>query len=223
MRAALYARVSTKEQDAATQLSDITTSYPEAKSADVVIEEQSAWKDHLKVRPKFKVLKEKISKREYAALYIWDLDRLYRNQKAAVSFLQYCDFYGCRVYSHRQKFLNDFEGIPEPWGTMVKDMLVKVLAWVAEDESNRRSDRIKKAVVREGGVTLSYKGGKWGRPEVVLDLDRVRELTAAGKSCRGIARELGVSKTKVAGVLKLLTKSLKAESAITKPSVKGSI
>lgn len=222
MRAALYARVSTKEQDAATQLADIIASYPEAKDAEVIIEEQSAWKDHLKVRPKFKALKEKINKRGYTALYVWDLDRLYRKQKAAVSFLQFCDFYGCRVYSHRQKFLNEFEGIPEPWGSMVKDIIVKVLAWVAEDESNKRSDRVKKAVVR-GDITTSYKGNKWGRPETVLDLDRVKELAAAGKSCRGIAKELGVSKTKVAGVLKSLTQSLKENSATASVSFKGSI
>jgi len=206
MNAAIYIRVSTKEQNATTQLKDILASYPAAKAADIITEKQSAWKDHLKVRPKFKALKTEISKNKYSALYVWDLDRLYRNQTAAVSFLQFCDFYNCQVYSHRQKFLNEFEGIPEPWGSMVKDIIIKLLAWVAEDESNKRSDRIQKSIVRKDGVTTSYKGNKWGRPTLDIDNVKILYLHNQGYSIRSIAAELDINRGKVYSVIKTLSK-----------------
>ena len=44
-----------------------------------------------------------------------------------------------------------------------------LLGAVAEEESRRKSRRVKKAIRKVGGKTLSFKGNKWGRkpiPEV---------------------------------------------------------
>jgi DNA invertase Pin-like site-specific DNA recombinase len=217
LRAALYVRVSTEEQDTNTQLAQVREIAP----PDVVVftEHQSAFKDSLKVRPIFSDLKARIIKGEFKALYVWDFDRLFRNRVQAIAFMELCQHYGCTVYSYRQRWFQQLDQTPAPWNEILRRFIFEVLAWVAEDESEQKSRRVKKAVVR-GEVTTSYKGNKWGRPGVVLDLDRVRELSAAGMSCRGIARELGVSKTKVADVLKSLTKSLKAEQAINQLSGK---
>jgi DNA invertase Pin-like site-specific DNA recombinase len=80
------------------------------------------------------------------------------------------------------------------------------LGWVAEDESTKKSGRVKAAVRKsEGKPTMSYKGNKWGRKSlstqkknIILELSKVTpKLTL-----RAIASQSGAS---VGVVHKLLT------------------
>ena len=200
MKIIIYARVSTEKQNAETQLKDIKEIAPE--DCEVVIEYQSAWKDHLKVRPKFKAIKEQIEKRKVSALYVWDFDRLYRNRAMSVSFMQLCEHFGCRVYSYRQRWFQELEQIPDPWGGMMRKFLFEMMAWMAEEESNKKSDRIKMKIDRSEGETKSTYGRKWGRPKLDIDVNRVVELKNKGFSCRKIGMMLGISHGKVFEVLK---------------------
>ncbi len=203
LNVAIYCRVSTDKQDAATQLRDIYTIAPQ--DAEVIYERQSAWKDSLKVRPEFKALKERIIKGTISQLYVWDFDRLYRNRKAAIAFLQLCDYHNCKIYSYRQKWFKEMDKIPPPWDEMIRRLVFEILAWIAEEESEKLSDRVKKTVVRKGGVTKSYKGKKWGRPEVKINMELVDELRTQGKSIREIAKIMKVSRDKIHRVIKSMT------------------
>jgi hypothetical protein len=48
--------------------------------------------------------------------------------------------------------------------------MINIYGHIAEDESNKKSSRVKIAVRRETGKTLSYKGNKWGRKELGDDI-----------------------------------------------------
>jgi len=211
LRAAIYVRVSTDVQDTNTQLKQVYEIAP--PDAKIFTEHQSAFKDSLKVRPIFSDLKRRITNREFTALYVWDFDRLYRNRKQALAFMSLCQHYGCTVYSYRQRWFEELEKIPAPWDEIFRKFLFEVLAWVAEDESDQKSKRIKKAIVR-GEITESYRGKKWGRPATNIDREKIKSLLELDKSYRDIAKMLGVSHTTVATVKKTLTKTLKEKPLI---------
>ena len=158
-----YLRTSTEDQRPEDQENDVMTIAP----PDVIIkmEQQSAWKDQIKARPVFSEIREQIKQGKVSDLYVWDLDRIYRNRLQTISFLKLCHANGCKIHSFRQKWLDDINKVPAPWNEIINDFLVHILAWIAEEESNKRSDRIKKSVdYGEDGVTRSTKGKPWGRP-----------------------------------------------------------
>ena len=218
MKCAIYCRVSTEEQSPETQLKDIYTIAP--ADAEVISEQQSAWKDHIKERPKFKDLQERIMRKEINALYVWDLDRIYRNQVKTVGFMNMCQAVGCSVYSFRQTWLNQIDRMEFPKGMeWLKEQLkrnsLEMFAWIAEDESNKRSDRVRKAVVRTEHGTESYKGRRWGRPVKGVDVAAILARRNEGKSIRALAAEFKVSRDKIHRVIKS-----KADSFINKEAQK---
>jgi DNA invertase Pin-like site-specific DNA recombinase len=218
MKVALYIRVSTDEQDTDTQLAQVREIAPE--DAVVFSEKQSAWKDNVKARPVFTELKERIVHGEFSALYVWDFDRLHRRRVDAIAFMQLCEHYGCKVYSYRQRWFQEIDKTPAPWNGILRRFLFEILAWVAEEESSRKSDRIKKAVVRKDGLTQSYRGEKWGRPKLNIDEKRIMALRSAGSSIRYIAKDLGVSRGLVHKTLTKMSVKDSTENVVVK---KGSI
>ena len=76
----IYIRTSTKDQTPELQLKDIYQRFPEAKDAFIYQDQQSAWLDH-KERGDFNSLRDKMSKRQITHLYVWDLDRIFRNRQ----------------------------------------------------------------------------------------------------------------------------------------------
>jgi len=163
MKEAIYIRTSTTEQNPDNQLHDcITLSKGEY---EIYKDQQSAWKDN-KERFGFERLKKDIQNRNINVLIVWDLDRLYRNRLKLKDFLQFCKLYKCGLLSYRQSFLNNIIAMPEPFNDMMFDFMINWFGWLAEDESKKKSDRVKIAVRKKDGITLSYKGNKWGRKNV---------------------------------------------------------
>jgi len=64
------------------------------------------------------------------------------------------------------------------------------MGWLAEEESNKKSERTKNAVRREKGILSSYKGNNWGRKplnqEVINEILRLRK---EGKSITEISKQ----------------------------------
>lgn len=164
----VYLRTSTTEQTPEIQFNgclEVITRL-ELTSYDKLEEQKSAYKNDDK-REVFNEIIKGIKKRHINILIVWDLDRLYRNRLKLKSFLVLCKLYHCKVYSFRQKFLEEINVMPEPWNEIVFDLMIGVLGWLAEDESSKKSDRIKNAIVkRDNRPTMSYKGNKWGRKEI---------------------------------------------------------
>lgn len=141
-----YLRTSKKEQHPENQRRQVLELAGEG--VEVFVEKQSAYKDHLKARPVFSLIIEGIKKHDFKEVYVWDLDRLYRNQLALKGFFELCKLNGCKVYSVRQQWLNSIKQAPSPWNEIIFDMIVSILGWMAEDESRKRSERTKAGLAR---------------------------------------------------------------------------
>jgi len=166
----IYLRTSTTEQNPELQLNGckevITKLGLKEEDYEVIEEQRSAYKNDDKREVFNNVIKE-IRHSNVKIIIVWDLDRLYRNRKKLVSFFEVCKMFKCKIYSLRQHWLEDVYKAPEPWNEILFSMMLNVMGWMAEDESSKRSGRVKNAVRKEEGKpTESYKGNKWGRKEV---------------------------------------------------------
>ena len=157
---AVYIRTSTEDQEPENQIREIETI--SGKEYSLFQDKQSAWKDD-KDRPDFEKLRTKIKENQVKELFVWDWDRLFRNRKKLREFFQFCAIYKCHVHSFRQSFFETFYNIPSPFDEIMQELFLNLLGWMAEDESTKKSGRVKAAVRKENGVTTSYKGNKWGR------------------------------------------------------------
>lgn len=172
MKVAVYARVSTKDQSEAEQIPAIKQGFGLGDDVLVFREEVSAWSvDKDSKRFELQRLVGVIRSRSIDRLYIWDLDRLYRNRKKTREFFELCGFYGVEIYSLNQKWLNDFQRLktqfPDNFKFLIENissLLLDVYAQTAEDESVKKSERVRLKVKKGAdGVTRSVDGKKWGR------------------------------------------------------------
>ena len=78
---------------------------------------------------------------KFAVLIGWALDRITREvAEGALRIIRHFRERGCRVISIKESWLN---GSPE-----VQDVLVAFAGWMAQQESQRRSDRIRAGLAR---------------------------------------------------------------------------
>jgi len=174
----IYLRTSTEEQNPQNQLRDCKTLVD--NDYEIIEEQQSAWKD--KDRDKFENIKRKIQRRDIETLICWDLDRLYRNRKKLVQFFELCRVCKCRVISYRQQWLRQLNEMPEPFNEIMQELMLQIMGWIAEDESKKKSDRVK--------IAYSNRKKKWGRKPLEKVEDRVIELHKQGLSIRDIASQV---------------------------------
>ncbi len=184
----IYLRTSTEEQNPELQLKDCQTinHYGEV---EVIQDKQSAWSDK-KERKGFEELRDLIKAGKVKNLIVWDWDRIYRNKKKFEEFLLFLKIYKVKLHSFRQQWFNDINKIPPPFDEIVETVMIKMFGYMAEEESSKKSDRVKNAVRKESGqVTKSYKGNRWGRKPIGKSvLTEVLDLHKQGKSIRQISR-----------------------------------
>ncbi len=169
MRTAIYIRTSTKEQNPQNQL-DGCNSVNKWGDCEVFEDKQSAWKD-TENRPNFEKIIQLIKLKEIDHLIVWDLDRIYRRYDKISGFFELCKAYGCKVHSYRQAWLESLNDVPYPWRDIMMDFLIKVFGYIGQEESDKKSARVKASVVRTGDEpTKSYKGKKWGRKPLPEDI-----------------------------------------------------
>ena len=186
----IYIRTSTADQSPQLQLRDISTISP--ANAVVFTEQLSAWKENVK-RPVFESVIKQIKEGKISSLYVWDWDRIYRNRNRLKEFLLLCKMHGVVLHSFRQTWFEDFHRIPKPFNEIVMDMVINLLGWIGEEESEKKSSRVKMAVKKTTKGTFSYQGNKWGRKSLPTQtINRVLELHRAGKSIRQIAAEVNI-------------------------------
>lgn len=193
---AIYARVSSREQSEMEQIPKVKETF-NIDDCLIYREEVSAWnidKDHKRLE--FLKLKKDIKEKRISNLYIFDIDRLFRNRKRTKEFFEYCKFYKVDIYSVNQKWLNDFQKlkseIPENFRFLIDNiynLLLDVYAQTAEDESNKKSERVKLKVTKDNnGVTISTSGKKWGRKSLPKQAkNKIVSLHKEGMSIRKIA------------------------------------
>jgi len=176
----IYLRTSTEDQTPENQLQDCL-SINNFGEYEVIIEKQSAWKD--KARPKFEELKGQIKKGKVEHLICWDWDRLFRNRKKLKEFFVFCKLYNCKVHSFRQQFFEDFYKIPSPFDEIIQELVLNLMGWLAEDESKKKSERVK--------IAFKNHKGNWGRKALSNQIkQRVIQLHKEGQSIRSISKQV---------------------------------
>jgi DNA invertase Pin-like site-specific DNA recombinase len=178
---ALYARVSTAEQNCENQLLELRR-YCEARGWSVwrefVDQGVSGAKDR---RPALDDLAAEARRRKFDVVVCWRLDRLGRNLKHLVVMLEELQALGIGFVS-----LN--EGID--LGTPAGRLQLHILAALAEFERSRIQERVKAGLAR-----VRANGRRLGRPRLHLPLARLEAVH--GLSVRDASRQLRVSRSTV--------------------------
>lgn len=181
MKVALYARVSTNEQEAENQVAPCLEFAKQRgfdiSSDDIHLEKLSGFKDI--ERPEYEKVKEKARTGQIKGVIVWALDRWVRNRDTMLEDTTILKSYGCSIYSVKEAWLEAIN-IPGPMGKTIQDFLLGLIATTAELESQRKSDRVK--------IAYANRKGSWGRkslPDRVWN--EVNTHYAAGKSMRWIA------------------------------------
>jgi len=141
LRAAIYIRVSTAEQEAANQLPALED-YARRRGFEIVqiySEAESAWKaGH---QAELARLIEDARKGRFQTVLVWALDRLSREGALAIlSLVDKLKKYGVRVISYQESWT-------EAPGDLA-DILYAITGWVARMESQRRSERTRAGLER---------------------------------------------------------------------------
>jgi DNA invertase Pin-like site-specific DNA recombinase len=189
-RIVLYARVSTKDkQDNANQLHQLRD-YAAKQGWEIVHEYIDKASGKTGDRAEFKRMMAAASMREFDMVLFWSLDRLSREGVLqTLTYLQTLTSYGVGWKSFTEQYL-DSCGV-------FRDAVLSILATIAKQERIRLSERT------IAGLEKARRQGRMGgRPRVITDRAKVKELRAAGHSLPAIAREMNLSVTTVARICK---------------------
>ena len=140
-KAVIYARVSTGEQETENQI-NVLTKWAESKGfniTNVYQENESAWKDgHQGAFAE--LLSDELHYR-FDYVLVWALDRVSREGPLAIlKIIDYLKRRGVKLLSYQEQWT-------EAPGELA-DLLYAIVAWVAQFESKRRSERTLAGVAR---------------------------------------------------------------------------
>ena len=189
MSVGIYVRTSTEEQEPENQIHDCISMIGD-EMFEIFQDKQSAYTDK-KEREDFEKLKRKIKSGEINQIVVWDLDRIYRNRLRLKEFFEFCKVYKCSIHSHNQQWLEELNKIPAPFNEIMHELMLNLMGWLGEDESKKKSERVKLAVRKKDGITKSYKGNKWGRKSIgEAKIKEVLALKEQGLSIRDISNQI---------------------------------
>lgn len=209
METVIYIRTSTEDQTPENQIKDCL-SINKYGEYEIISDKQSAFKDNVE-RGGFNHLLALIKANKVKNLIVWDFDRIYRNRLKFKGFLALLKAYKVNLHSFRQDWIESIYNIPEPWNDIVSELMINIYGHIAEDESKKKSDRVKLAVRKKEGKTLSYKGKKWGRKSLsTVKKNQLKDIIKKNpkRSIRDMAKELNIS----TGVVHKYVKEIKGKS-----------
>ena len=197
-RAAIYARVSTVDQSCERQLTDLAA-FAGRGGFEVVAtfaETASGAKDSRRERKRVLALAQR---REIDAVLVTELSRWGRSTQDLLATLYQLAGWNVSVVA--------MSGMTFELGTPHGRMMATLLAGIAQFERDLISERVKSglAAARARGKKLGRQPGQ--RPVSDRYAKRVLRAIADGRSYRWIARDLGISKTTVEGIVKRATTS----------------
>jgi len=182
MKAAIYARVSTKDQDCHNQLLQLRQ-FAASQGWAVVAEYSDELSGSTSDRPQFQAMFQAASRREFDILLFWSLDRLSR--EGVLDTLQHLNRltgYGVAWRSYTEQYL-DSTG-------MFRDAVIGILAAVAKQERVRRSER-----TRAGLERARANGKQLGRRRVAVDSSKIRSLRDQGLSWEAVSKLTGYKRS----------------------------
>ena len=188
-RVAIYARVSTRDQNCELQLADL-----EAMATARGFEVAGRYIDQgisgaQERRPELDKLMADASRGKFQTVAVWKFDRFARSLKHLIVSLEEFRALGVDFISYREAV---------DTSTPAGKMLFSVIGAMAEFERELIRERVAAGLAR-----ARAKGVRLGRPRAEFDLARARELRHQGLSLRGIAKQLGVNKDTLRAALAL--------------------
>jgi DNA invertase Pin-like site-specific DNA recombinase len=191
MKIAIYSRVSTSKQDNGNQLLALREFAGKQGEWQVVHEYvDTVTGSGKKDRAQFDAMMVAASQHQFDLILFWKLDRFSREgTRATLRLLTLLDSYGCRWRSFMEPFF-DSCGI-------MRDVVISIMATLAEQERIGISDRTKAGLAR-----TRAKGTVLGRRAVVVDMATAHKLQREGLGLRPIAKQLHVSVNTLANALR---------------------
>jgi DNA invertase Pin-like site-specific DNA recombinase len=180
IRAAIYARVSTTDQNCAIQLQELRQ-YCQARGWEAVEFVDEGISGAKASRPSLNRLMEAARTRTVDVVMVSRLDRFGRSVAGMSQNL-------LELEGHGVRFIAIHQGIDTDKANPISKLLLNVLASIAEFERELIRER-----TRAGLKAARAKGKTLGRPRLVLDRQAVAELRAEGLSWRQIGERLGIS------------------------------
>ena len=190
LRAAIYARVSTADQNCDRQVGDLEAFAARAGNEVVGtwLETASGMKDQ---RPERKKILALAQARKIDVILVTELTRWGRSMVDLVHSLQALQAWNVSLIAQT--------GLQFDLATPQGKLIAGVMATLAEFERDLLRERVK-----SGLAAAKARGKSLGRSEGQRPSDRhapkVLQLLAAGRSYRSVARELDLSKNTVAGI-----------------------
>jgi len=151
-KAAVWLRVSTGHQETDNQVPDLErfAAHHGYEVAQTYTVSESAWnggKDGGEYKKALQQALDDAHVGKFSALVVWALDRITREgAEGALRIIRQFGERGCTVVSVKESWLN---GSPE-----IQDVLVAFAGWMAQQESARRSERIKAGLARRKAEEL---------------------------------------------------------------------
>ena len=181
MNCALYARVSTTDQNCEMQLRELRE-YCKRRGWTITQEYVDAgWSGAKASRPQLNRLKDDARQRRFDAVLVWKLDRWGRSVSDSIGGIQELVSLGVRWIAVTQHLDTD-ESNP------MARFLLHIMAAFAELEREMIRERVK-----SGMAAAKHRGKKLGRRKVVFDRQVAADLKRQGQSYRQIAVALRVS------------------------------
>jgi putative DNA-invertase from lambdoid prophage Rac len=180
LKAAIYARVSTQDQNCEMQVRELRE-YAGRRGWQVVGEYvDTGWSGAKASRPELDRLMKDAGMRRFDAVLVWKLDRFGRSVRNCLDGIESLRTNGVRFLAVSQSIDTD-ESNP------TARLLLHILASVAEFERELIRER-----VRAGIKSAKHKGKQLGRKRVVFDRSKALEMHEAGASMREIATAMQV-------------------------------
>jgi DNA invertase Pin-like site-specific DNA recombinase len=190
MKTALYARVSTQDQNCDLQLREVRD-YIARRGWEPAIEFVDAGFSGAKAsRPALDNLMAAASRHEFDAVLVYKLDRFGRSVLHLSQQLATLERYGVR-------FMSITQGIDTDASNPASRLLMTILSGVAEFERELIRERTVAGLRR-----AKANGTVLGRPTRVLRRDEVTRMRAEGYSWRAIAKMLEVPVSTIRGCAK---------------------
>jgi DNA invertase Pin-like site-specific DNA recombinase len=180
-QAAIYLRVSTEGQTVDNQRPELEQL---ARQRDLIIRATYAESaSATKRRPVFERMMADARRGTFDVLLVWSLDRFGRSMAGNVNDALALDRVGVKLLSVREPWLDT--------GGPVRDLLLAIFSWVAEQEVRRLIERTRAGIER-ARVTGTRSGRPIGRPRRLggVDLERVRRMHKQGFAVSAIAAAL---------------------------------
>lgn len=199
LNVAIYARVSTTDQDCSLQLREVQK-YADARGWEVRPENiyvDTGWSGVKASRPQMNRLMDAALSRKIDVILVYKLDRWGRSVCHMVQSISKLTTAGVRFIAATQSIDTD-KSNPHA------DLMLVILAAVAQFERALIQERVLAGIRRyrqdfeagDIGTTKTSKSGKnlaHGRPQKMIDRQRIWDMKDAEESVREIAKACGVS------------------------------